>query len=117
MGITNISRRIAVAIGLGFFALMPARALAHCDGLDGRKGRAACARHPQSGARADLSSGEGRTNFGEVMATRTFEPDDVAAGRAYVKAYVEFIHFVEFVYGGTMNVPHGHFEERVVPAK
>jgi len=24
-----------VAIGLGFFALTPARALAHCDGLDG----------------------------------------------------------------------------------
>ena len=31
----NISRVIAVAVGLGFFALMPARALAHCDGLDG----------------------------------------------------------------------------------
>src|SRR5678816_4834100 len=26
---------IAVAAGLGFFALLPARALAHCDGLDG----------------------------------------------------------------------------------
>ena len=32
---SNISRVIAVAVGLGFFALMPARALAHCDGLDG----------------------------------------------------------------------------------
>ena len=32
---TNISRVIAVAVGLGFFALMPARVLAHCDGLDG----------------------------------------------------------------------------------
>ena len=31
----NISRVIAAAVGLGFFALMPARALAHCDGLDG----------------------------------------------------------------------------------
>jgi hypothetical protein len=35
VGITNISRKTAVAVGLGFFALMPARALAHCDGLDG----------------------------------------------------------------------------------
>jgi hypothetical protein len=35
VGITNISRLIAVAVGLGFFALTPARALAHCDGLDG----------------------------------------------------------------------------------
>ena len=31
----NTSRIIAVAAGLGFFALTPARALAHCDGLDG----------------------------------------------------------------------------------
>ena len=31
----NISRVIAVAVGLGLFALTPARALAHCDGLDG----------------------------------------------------------------------------------
>jgi hypothetical protein len=58
-----------------------------------------------------------RHQFGEVMATKTFEPGDVAAGRAYVKAYVEFIHFVEFVYDSTMNAPHGHFEEPEVPAK
>ena len=32
---TSMSRVIAVAVGLGFFALTPARALAHCDGLDG----------------------------------------------------------------------------------
>ena len=58
-----------------------------------------------------------RHQFGEVMATKTFEPDDVAAGRAHVKAYVEFIHFVELLYDSTMNAPHGHFEEREAPAK
>lgn len=35
MGITNFSRLMAVAVGVGLFALTPARALAHCDGLDG----------------------------------------------------------------------------------
>jgi hypothetical protein len=35
VGITNISRLIVVAVGLGLVALTPARALAHCDGLDG----------------------------------------------------------------------------------
>ena len=35
MGIANFSRLIAVTVGVGFFALTPARALAHCDGLDG----------------------------------------------------------------------------------
>jgi hypothetical protein len=48
---------------------------------------------------------------------KTFEPDDLAAGRTYVKAYVEFIHFVELLYDTAMKTPHGHFEERETPAK
>ena len=205
MGITNFSRLIAVAAGVAFFALTPARALAHCDGLDGPVVKAAQraleSRNPalvliwvqdqdepeirkafeQTLAVRALSSqareladrfffetlvrvhraGEGASftglepagrdlgpaipaadeavrvgsvepvrhlltvamqerlgqQFGEVMARKTFEPDDVAAGRAYVKAYVEFIHFVELLYDSTMNAPHGHFEEGEVPAK
>ena len=205
MGITNISRMIAVAVGLGFVPLMPAHALAHCDGLDGpvvtAAQRALETRNPalvliwvqekdepeirkafeQTLAVRELSpqareladrfffetlvrvhrAGEGapftglkpagrdlgpaipaadeavrvgsvepvrhllmvaiqerlRLQFGEVMATKTFEPDDVAAGRAHVKAYVEFIHFVERLYDSTMKTPHGHFEESEALAK
>ena len=51
------------------------------------------------------------------MATTTFDPDDVAAGRTYVKAYVEFIHAVELLYEGTIKTPHGHFEEGEVATK
>ena len=51
------------------------------------------------------------------MATKTFEPDDVAAGRASVKAYVEFIHFVERLYDSAMQPPHGHFDESERPSK
>jgi hypothetical protein len=51
-----------------------------------------------------------RQQFGEVMATKTFKADDIAAGRAYIKAYVEFIHFVERLYDSAMKAPHGHFE-------
>jgi Family of unknown function (DUF6448) len=202
---TNISRVIAVAVGLGFFALTPARALAHCDGLDGPVVKAAQraleTRNPalvliwvrekdepeirkafeQTLAVRELSpqareladrfffetlvrvhrAGEGapftglmpagrnlgpavpaadeavrvgsvepirhlltaaiqerlRQQFGEVMATKTFKPDDVAAGRAYIKAYVEFIDFVERLYDSTMKAPHGHIEESEVPSK
>ena len=205
MGITNFSRLIAVAVGVGFFALTPARALAHCDGLDGPVVKAAQraleTRNPalvliwvqeqnepeirkafkQTLAVRALSSqareladrfffetlvrvhraGEGapftglkpagrdlgpaipaadeavrvgsvepvrhlltvaiqerlRQQFGEVMATKTFDPEDVAAGRAYVKAYVEFIHFVELLYDSTMKMPNGHSGEREAPAK
>ena len=199
MGTGNTSRLIAVAVGLGVFALTPARALAHCDGLDGPVVKAAQraleTRNPalvliwvqegdepeirkafdQTLAVRALSSqareladrfffetlvrvhraGEGapftglkpagrdlgpaipaadeavrvgstepvrqlltaafqdrlRERFGEVMVTTRFAPDDVAAGRAYVKAYVEFIHFVELLYDSTMKAPRGHFED------
>jgi hypothetical protein len=202
---SNISRVIALAVGLGFFALMPARALAHCDGLDGPVVKAAqraletgnpalvliwvqgkdepeirtafeqtlAVRElsPQAKELADRfffetlvrvhRAGEGapftglkpagrdlgpaipaadeavrvgsvesvnrllteaiqerlREHFGEVIATKTFKSDDIAAGRAYIKAYVEFIHFVERLYDSTMKAPHGHFEESEVPSK
>ena len=194
-----------MAAGLGFFALLPARALAHCDGLDGpvvkAAQRALDTRNPalvliwvqqkdepeirnafeQTLAVRELSpqareladrfffetlvrvhrAGEGapftglkpagrdfgpaipaadeavrvgsmelvnrllthaiqerlREQFGEVIATKTFKADDIAAGRAYVKAYVEFIHFVERLYDSTMKTPHGHFEESEALAK
>ena len=205
MGITNISQVTAVVVALGFFALTPVRALAHCDGLDGpvvkaaqraletrnptlvliwvqeqdepeirdafQKTLAVRELSPQARELADRfffetlvrvhRAGEGapftglkpagrdlgpavpaadeavrvgsvetvrhlltvaiqerlRQQFGEVMATKTFDPDDVAAGRTYVKAYVEFIHFVELLYDSTMKTPHGHFEEREAAAK
>jgi hypothetical protein len=202
---TNISRVIAVAVGVGFFALTPARALAHCDGLDGPVVKAAQraldtrnpafaliwvqekdeaevrnafdqalavrALSPQARELADRfffetlvrvhRAGEGapftglkpagrdlgpaipaaddavrvgsveparhlltvaiqarlRQQLDEVMATKTFEPDDVAAGRAYVKAYVAFIHVVELLYDSTTKTPHGHVEEHEAPAR
>ena len=58
-----------------------------------------------------------REEFAQVMAAQTFKADDLAAGRAHIKAYVEFIHFVERLYDSTMQSPHGHFDEREVPAK
>lgn len=54
--------------------------------------------------------------FGEVMATRTFQADDIAAGRAHVKAYVEFIHLVELLYRSTTETPQGHPEEVETPS-
>ena len=195
---TNLSRILAVAVGLGFFALTPARALAHCDALDGPVVKAAeraletrnpalvliwvqeqdepeirnvfeqtlavRVLSPQAKELADRfffetlvrvhRSGEGapftglkpagrdlgpaipaadeavrvgsvepvhrllteaiqerlREQFGEVMTTKSFKSDDIAAGRAYIKAYVEFIHFVERLYDSATKAPHGHFE-------
>ena len=58
-----------------------------------------------------------REQFGTAMSAKTFKSNDLPAGRAYVRAYVEFIHFVERLYDGTTQAPHGHFDESDVPAK
>ena len=49
-----------------------------------------------------------RDHFNEVVSAKAFRPDDVTAGRAYVKAYVEFIHYVERVYEAFTAVAQGH---------
>ena len=52
-----------------------------------------------------------REHFNEVMGAKEFQAGDVAAGRAYVKAYVEFIHYVERLYEASTTAAHGHFDE------
>ena len=58
-----------------------------------------------------------REQFDAAISARTFESNDVPAGRAYVRAYVEFIHFVERLYDSAKNAAHGHFDESGVPAQ
>lgn len=36
--------------------------------------------------------------FAKVMATKSYDPNDVEAGRAYSAAYVEFVHYAERQY-------------------
>lgn len=52
-----------------------------------------------------------RHHFHQVVSAKAFNPGDVAAGRAYVKAYVEFIHYVERLYEASSTVTHGHFDD------
>lgn len=52
-----------------------------------------------------------REHFTETVAAKAFTPGDVAAGREYVKAYVEFIHYVERLYEAASTPAHGHVDE------
>jgi len=52
-----------------------------------------------------------RERFAALMAKQKFNPDDVAAGQAYVEAYVEFIHYAERVYESAVRSAVGHFPE------
>lgn len=49
--------------------------------------------------------------FSHVLATKNYRPDDVEAGREYVKAYVMFIHHVERLYQSALSPAEGHFHE------
>lgn len=58
-----------------------------------------------------------REQFEDVIAAKGFNPRDVTAGRAYVDAYVRFIHFVERLYDTTMTAPSGHFSDHAETAQ
>ncbi|MBI5480875.1 MAG: hypothetical protein HY906_18595 [Deltaproteobacteria bacterium] len=51
---------------------------------------------------------------GTLKAKRAARPGDVKAGREYVKAYVDYVHYVERIYLGTKGPAHGH--EGAAPA-
>ena len=52
-----------------------------------------------------------RQSFAEIQATRKYDPNDVSAGRAYVKAYVEYVHFVERLHEALSASAEGHYAE------
>jgi hypothetical protein len=49
--------------------------------------------------------------FKEVIAKQNFKVDDVEAGQAYVKAYVDYIHSVERIYKAAAGPAHGQLAQ------
>lgn len=52
-----------------------------------------------------------RDAFAKVQATGKYDVNDVDAGREYVKAYVEYVHFVERLHEAVTSRAAGHFAE------
>ena len=50
-------------------------------------------------------------HFVEVAETRNYDSGDLAAGRRFVKAYVEYIHYVERLHEAISAPLQGHFTE------
>ncbi len=48
--------------------------------------------------------------FGRVLAAKEFAADDVEAGRRYVDAYVEFLHYVEGIFEAAQATRQTHAE-------
>jgi hypothetical protein len=48
-----------------------------------------------------------RRQFADVISAKHFDPNDVTAGRQYVRTYVQFIHYVERLYEAIITPAHG----------
>ena len=46
-----------------------------------------------------------------MVEKKKFAPNDVAAGREYVEAYVSYIHYVESLYEAAAKATVGHYPE------
>lgn len=60
---------------------------------------------------SEAMQGGVREHFNGALAKAGFRKDDVDGGRAYVKEYVEFVHYVERMYEAAKNPVSGHFPE------
>ena len=49
-----------------------------------------------------------RERFSAALAKKSFDVNDVGAGRAYIQEYVPFIHYVEGIYNAANPAGHGH---------
>jgi hypothetical protein len=52
-----------------------------------------------------------RGHFDKALAKKSFRSDDLAAGRGYVEAYVEYVHDVERTYEASTRPAEGHYRE------
>lgn len=50
-------------------------------------------------------------HFAALRALQNYDPNDVAAGRRYVQAYVDYIHYVERLYEAATTAADGHYAE------
>lgn len=50
-------------------------------------------------------------HFESLRALKGYDPNDVAAGRRYVQAYVEYVHYVEHLHKAATSTADGHYAE------
>jgi hypothetical protein len=60
----------------------------------------------------DAIRGGVQKHFDVALGRRKFDPNDVEAGRAYVEAYVPYIHYVERLWQAAQGTGHAHASDR-----
>jgi hypothetical protein len=56
-------------------------------------------------------------HFHTVISQKNFDPNDVAAGRLHVEAYVPYVHYVEELWEAATASPKGHYPEPAAHAQ
>lgn len=51
-------------------------------------------------------------HFHAVLAKKNYDANNVQAGRQYVEAYVEYVHYIERLYEDATGPAHGHFPDQ-----
>ena len=57
-----------------------------------------------------------REHYEKALTKKHFPAEDLAAGREYVEAYVEFVHYVERIHEASTMPAQGHFHEAGEPS-
>lgn len=65
---------------------------------------------------ADAVNAGLRERFRTAAERRSFDPNDVAAGRRYVEAYVPYVHYVEALWQAAAGAAHGGHDEHAAHA-
>ena len=52
------------------------------------------------------------SQFEDMMKKRKYKPDDVASGRAFASAYVEYTHYVERLYDAAESLAPEHVQKK-----
>ena len=104
-----VNRLAFSAMLIMFCIFLPQDISAHCDSLDGPVVKA-----------AQKALETGNVNYvliwvqkgdEEAIEKKKHSPDDLDAGRSYVEAYVEYLHYAQRIYEAAQKSEKGHHPE------
>lgn len=114
----NIIGRFAAIAALSLGLLLGSgAAFAHCDTLDGpvvaaaRKALDTGKLEPVAKLVSERLERGLHRHFEDMIKKKNYNPNDVAAGRAFASAYVEYTHYVERLYDAGETLAPGRVQK------
>ena len=57
-----------------------------------------------------------KESFQDVLSKKSYKPDDIEAGRSFIRAYVEYVHYAERLFEAATTKTEGHYPEEKASA-